>query len=381
MIYMDNASTTQVSPEVLVAMLPYFTERYGNAGNIHTMGLEAERAVEEARCAVAKPVNADANNIIFTSGGSEANSLAIVGLLPYLKKIGKMHIITSTIEHHSVLESMRHAISEGFEVTFIPPTVGGMTDMEQIKNAMRKDTGLMSFMYINNEIGSANNIEEIGNLCYENSILFHTDCVQAYCKKEINVNKMHVDFLSVSGHKIHAPKGIGFLYARNKYLLQPIIHGSKSQEFGLRGGTENVPYIVGFGEASKHNNSWDFRCGVKASEMRDALTMKLRSAGIAFHINGYPDFYSRIINLRFDDVDGETLLLMLNSKGLLVSAGSACSAHEAKPSHVLTEIGLSDSEARSSVRFSFSEYTTKSEVQEAAEIVAESIKQLLAAKE
>lgn len=376
-IYMDNASTTAVSPEALVAMLPYFNEKYGNAGNIHSMGMDAENAVDNARALVAKPIHAKTENIIFTSGGSEANSLAIIGVLEHLKEIGKTHIITTTIEHHSVLNAMHRAEELGFDVTYVKPSKHGIVDTPSIIRELRENTGLVSVMYVNNEIGTSNPIDAIGYVCYENGVLFHTDCVQAYCKKPIDVNKMCVDLLSVSGHKIHAPKGIGFLYARDRRVLKPLIHGSVSQEYGLRGGTENVPYIVALGEASKKDHS-DFMFGSKIYGLISQFCSALRELDCA-EVNGYTDFYSRIVNVKFDGIDGETLLLLLNSRGLIVSAGSACSAHEAKPSYVLKEIGLSDDEARSSVRFSIHDEMSAEEINEAASIVVEAVKQLQAA--
>lgn len=374
MIYLDNASTTQVSNHVFDAMRPYFMEKYGNPGNLHSMGIEAASAVEKARARVAKPIHADPSEIIFTSGGSEANSLAITGLLNHLSETGRTHIVTSNVEHGSVLAATKYAIHKGFEVTYVPVNPEtGCVEPQAVIDAMRDYTGLVSIMCVNNEIGTTNPIEEIGLIAHKHGALFHTDCVQAYCHKEIDVNKSYIDFLSASGHKIHAPKGIGMLYAKNRHLLSPLISGSASQEYGLRGGTENVPYIVGFGAAAEEAYANIKQFDIRTSGCRTRLLFDIASNldGVKSNI---PKPNSNIVSLRFDGVDGETLLLMLNSRGVYVSAGSACSAHEAKPSHVLKAIGLTDDEARRTVRVSFSIMTKTEDVAEAARIIVDSVK-------
>lgn len=375
MIYLDNASTTRVSPGVMSAMLPYFMEQYGNAGNIHSMGIEAAHAITRAREQVAKPIGADPDNIIFTSGGSEANTLAILGVLDHLKKIGKTHIITSSYEHHSVLETIKSTFHKGFTATYIDPDDHGYIYADAIEEKIQPDTGLVSIMGVNNETGTRNPISDIGRMCHKQGILFHTDCVQAYCMTPIDVMVDRIDFLSASGHKLYAPKGIGFLYAKNKAILRPCIYGSESQEYGLRGGTENVPYIVGFGAAVEedHRDTWSYS---RYYGLRQRLLGILDKNLSGWHVNGMPFYGSKIVNLRFDGVDGETLLLLLNSEGVIVSAGSACSAHEARPSHVLKALGLTDDQVRSSIRISFSAYTTVDEIDEAARIIIESVKKL-----
>lgn len=375
MIYLDNAATTQVSQPVLDAMLPYFTEVYGNAGSIHTMGLNAAQAIKKAREQCALPINANPDDIIFTSGGSEANTLAIVGLAKYLKSIGKTHLITTQVEHPSVLEAMKYLFHNGFTITYLPVLPTGELRLDSLKKAIQHDTGLVSVMGVNNEIGNEFNLKGIGAICRQNGVLFHTDCVQAYCNINIDVEEFNIDFLSVSGHKFHAPKGVGFLYARNKDILEPIVFGG-GQEFGLRSGTENTPYIVGLGAAAsiayenfyisrrKYKTLMEVFAGTLIEEVPDAL------------LNGLPHYYSRILNVRFEGVDGETLLLLLNSKGVYVSAGSACSAHSIIPSHVLMSLQLSESEARSSIRVSFSENLSSEEVANAARIIGGSVKEL-----
>jgi len=373
MIYLDNAATTQVSQRVVDAMLPYFTEMYGNAGSIHTMGTTAAKALEKARVQCAAPLNADPNNIIFTSGGSEANTLAIVGLADHLKSIGKTHIITSKVEHPSVLEAMKRLFYMGFEITYISPDRQGNIDVKDVIGAIRESTGLVSIMAVNNETGNAYDIGQIGAECSKRGDFFHTDCVQAYGNLKINVEEYHIDFLAASGHKFHAQKGVGFLYTKHKELLSPVILGG-GQEFSLRSGTENVPAIVGMGEAAEA--AYGALTAQSNSDKRKLFLKELTKELGEIHINGCPHDGSKTVNLYFNGVDGETLLLLLNNRGVFVSAGSACSAHSAVPSHVLTAIGLSADEARSSIRVSFSTYTSNEEICEAARIIADSVKKL-----
>jgi len=375
MIYLDNAATTRVSPEVLEAMLPYFSDIYGNPGSIHSAGREAAKAVEKARAQVAAPIGARPDNIIFTSGGSEANTLAIVGLTDYLKSVGRTHIVTTKVEHHSVLNAIKSLFDSGFDVTWLDVDRDGTIPTERIARAVRENTGLVSIMAVNNEIGNRYPIEHIGQICRAAGALFHTDCVQAYCGTNIDVGISCIDFLSASGHKVHAPKGVGFLYARHKEFLRPVIHGG-SQEYELRGGTHNVPYIAGMGKAAElayvewlHNING---CGIKTGLLKRGVFSQL--SGV--YVNGKPHDNSKTLNLRFDRVDGETLLLLLDSRGVEVSAGSACSAHYAVPSHVLSAIGLTEDEARSSIRVSVSQYTTDEEITEATRLIVDSVKQL-----
>lgn len=374
MIYLDNAATTGVSPEVLGAMLPYMTEHYGNPGSIHAAGMTAAQAVVHAREQCAAAINAGPEQIIFTSGGSEANNLAIIGLAEHLKKTGKTHIITTTVEHPSVLNATKYLFHHGFEVTYCPVDSSGRINFGVLEYAIRPNTGLISVMAVNNEIGNYYDIAAIGDLCHDRDILFHSDCVQAFGARSLDVEQNHIDFLSVSGHKFHAPKGCGFLFSRYKTLLQPLIHGG-GQEFGLRAGTTNVPSIVGLGLAAERaakNVSRSFAAGRLLQ--RNFLAGDDELPGVT--INGNPKSVSKILNLRIDGVDGETLLLLLSSRGVMVSAGSACSAHSHTPSHVLKALGLTDDQARSSIRVSVSADTTEDEIREASRIMAESIKLL-----
>lgn len=374
MIYLDNAATTKVSLEVLEAMLPYMTEDYGNPGSIHAAGLSAAKAVVRAREQCAAAINASPEQIIFTSGGSEANNLAIIGIAEYLKKIGKTHIVTTMVEHPSVLNATKYLFGHGFEVTYCPVDPLGRLRFGELESLIRPNTGLISVMAVNNEIGNYYDFDAIGALCRDRDILFHSDCVQAFGTRHINVDQINIDFLSVSGHKFHAPKGCGFLFARHKTILQPLIHGGE-QEFGLRAGTTNVPSIVGLGVAAERAAGSIGRSITAGNLLQRALLTEIGElTGVT--INGNPKTCGKILNLRFDGVDSETLLLLLSSRGVMVSAGSACSAHSSTPSHVLKAIGLTDDQARNSIRVSFSTDTTVEEVKEAGHIIAESVKVL-----
>ena len=377
MIYLDNAATTKVADQVLEAMLPYYKEFYGNPGSIHSQGLKAAEAVEKARESIASSINAQPENIIFTSGGSEANSLAILGVADYLKKIGKRHIITTCVEHKSVLNSIKQLFHKDFECTFLNVSEQGYLSMDELKQSIRPDTGLVSIMGMNNETGNLYDVEKIGKICRTNNVLFHTDCVQAYGCIPIDVEEYNIDFLSASGHKIYATKGVGFLFARDKDMLAPIIYGG-GQEFGLRSGTENVPGIVGFGVAASLFTDTDclYRTQYHNAHMREVLLNELDSNINDFRQNGVPCPESKIINLRFDGVDGETLLLLLNSSGVCVSSGAACNSHDSVPSHVLKSLGLTDEQARSSIRISFSPFTTLEETFNASSIIVDSVKKL-----
>mgnify|MGYP002544361138 len=372
LVYLDNAATTRVSPEVVSGMIPYFEEVYGNAGSIHCMGRSARKAIDIAREQVSRPIGAKPENIIFTSCGSEANNLALFGVAEQLSKTGNTHIIISNIEHDSVLGCVHDLqYKYGFDVSIARADKNGIVSASEIKSLMREYTGLVSVMAVNNELGTMNPIREIGELCRSREVMFHTDCVQAYCNIPIDVEKDCIDFLSVSGHKFHAPKGVGFLYARNKEFINPILVGG-GQEYGLRAGTENTPYIVGLGKAAELASD-KVRNRNTYSELIRAFVSEIGNRIDGVHINGTPYSGSKIVNIRFDGVDSETLLLFLDSQGVCVSAGSACAAHSAKPSHVLKAIGLTDMEARSSIRISISDETTKDELNFAAKEICESV--------
>jgi len=361
-------------------MMPYLTEEYGNAGTLYSLGRRAASAIMTARDTTAALLGAACEQIIFTSGGSESNNTVFKGLRHRLLDQGKTHLVVSAIEHDSVLKAAQSLIKDGFDITYVQPDAGGCIHARAVEEAMRPDTGLVSVMFVNNETGVVNDIESIGMICRRSSVLFHSDCVQAAGQYDIDVDKFQLDFASVSSHKIHGPKGVGALYVRDKSLAS-LICGGAEQEFGLRGGTENVAGIVGFGRAcemAKQNLREDM---IQVSALKQLfysfLLEALKQHGIqrgCVHVNGMPVVSpGKTLNIRVDCVDGETLLLMLDAKGVCVSAGSACRSREAEPSHVLTAMGLSSEEARSSVRISLSKYNTSKDIIEAAGIFASSI--------
>ena len=380
MIYLDNAATTKIAPEVLDAMMPYLTDEYGNAGTLYGLGRSAAAAIKKAREQVATLFGCTPDHVIFTSGGSESNNTVFKGLRHQLKESGKTHLVVSAIEHDSVLRAAEMLTKDGFYITYVKPNREGVIEAQDIERAIQEDTGLVSVMYVNNETGAVNNIRAIGQICRVHSVLFHTDCVQAAGQFQVDINKDCVDFVSVSSHKLHGPKGVGALYVRETDIF-PLICGGNEQEFGLRGGTENVPGIIGFGRACEAATGNLRENTIEVSVLKQKfyaqLIAALNECGIGrecVHVNGRPVIESgKVLNLRFDGVDAETLLLMLDTKGVCVAAGSACSSHEAKPSHVLTAMGLSRDEARSAIRFSFSKYNTTEEIESAAQITASCI--------
>ena len=390
MIYLDNAATTMIAPKVLDAMMPYLKEEYGNAGTIYGLGRRAAEAIEKARKQVADFIGAKPEQIIFTSGGTEANNLAILGCKDYLDKIGKRHIVTSQTEHDSVLRAIdalckplchndEKCIKPEFYTSFLQVNKYGHVSMIELESMLQRhnDIGLVSVMYVNNEIGTINPVKATGELCRKNCTLFLTDCVQAAGSVALNVNDICCDFMSISSHKIHGPKGIGALYIRDKKYISPIINGGSIQEFGLRGGTENVASIVGFGEACElaykdiveYNQTITFYKKVFCNTLKDILTED------DIKVNG-EQHQGKILSLTFKDVDAETLVLMMDSRNVCISAGSACTSHESKPSHVLKAIGLSDDDARSTVRISFSEYNTLDEIENSSKLLAYCVKTL-----
>lgn len=377
MIYLDNAATTKIAPEVLDAMMPYLTDEYGNAGTLYGLGRSAAAAIKKAREQVATLFGCTSDHVIFTSGGSEGNNTVFKGLRHQLKESGKTHLVVSAIEHDSVLRAAEMLTKDGFYITYIKPGSDGRISPKAVEAAIHEDTGLVSIMFVNNETGVVNDINEIGRICRQNEVLFHTDCVQAAGQYPLTVHKNDVDFASVSSHKIHGPKGVGALFVREKNLL-PLVCGGAEQEFGLRGGTENVAGIVGFGKAAEMavSNMHDDMIEVSVMKQKFYMTMTetFRELGVesgCVHVNGYPVIEpGKTLNLRFDGVDAQTLLLMLDSKGVCISAGSACRSHEAEPSHVLVAMGISPDDARNSVRVSFSKYNTTDEAIEAAKAVA-----------
>jgi len=374
-IYLDYAATTPVAGEVLETMLPYFSECWGNASAVYATGREARRAVEDARKAVAAAIGAQPQEIYFTSGGSESDNTAICGTARALKEKGK-HIITTAIEHHAVLNPCKQLQKEGFEVTFVMPDREGRIDLESIRKVIRTDTIIVSVMTANNEIGTIEPVSEIGRICRENGILFHTDAVQAVGSISVNVQETGCDLLSLSAHKFYGPKGIGALYIREGTRLNPLIAGGE-QERGLRAGTENVPGIAGLGKAIAMAGENAEQNAVHMRRMRDRLVKGILSSVPEAVLNGpKEDRLPNNCSFRFDGIDGEALLLRLDLAGIAASAGSACTAGSREVSHVLKAIGLTEAEAKSSLRLTTGIYTTENEVDETVKVIGEIVKDL-----
>jgi len=375
---MDNASTTKVDPEVLKAMLPYFTTYYGNPSSIHAFGREARKAVDTVRINVAKIIGAKDDEIIFTAGGTESDNLAIKGI-SYLNKdkrtIKGPHIITSAIEHPGVLETCRHLETQGFQVKYLPVDTDGIINLMDLQKSISKNTFLITIMSANNEIGTIQPIEEIGKISHEHDIIFHTDAVQAVAKLPIEVKKQHIDLLALSAHKIHGPKGIGALYIRNGIKVQPIIHGG-GHEKGVRSSTLNVPGIVGLGKACELAKKRMPRDIPYMKTLRDLLiknTLQIEES----YLNGHPK--KRLANnahFRFTGIEGESLLLGLDEQGIATSTGSACSSQKLQASHVLLAIGLDPVQAHGSLRLSLGRENTKEEVHYVSKIIPQIVEKL-----
>lgn len=371
-IYLDNAATTKTAPEAVEAMLPYFTEYYGNASSIYGLGAESKKAITGAREVIAKSLNADSTEIYFTAGGSESDNWALVATAEAYAGKGK-HIITSKIEHHAVLHTCEYLEKKGYEVTYIDVDENGILKLEELKKAIRPDTILISVMFANNEIGTIQPIKEIGELAKENGILFHTDAVQAYAHVPIDVDEYHIDMLSASGHKLNGPKGIGFLYIRKGVKIRSFVHGG-AQERSRRAGTENVPGIVGLGAAAESAFSkLDVRMK-KECELRDHLIDRIEKEIPYCRLNG--DREKRLpnnVNFSFQFIEGESLLIMLDMKGICASSGSACTSGSLDPSHVLLAIGLPHEIAHGSLRLTLSEENTVEEM----DFVVDSVKEIV----
>ena len=361
LIYMDNAATTSVRPEVLEAMMPYFTQHFGNASSIHTFGRGARRALENARKQVAAALGCEAREIYFTAGGSESDNWAIRCAVEAKANKGK-HIITSAIEHHAVLHTCEYMEKQGYEVTYLPVDEYGLVSVESVKNAIRPDTVLITIMAANNEIGTLQPIAEIGKLAKENGILFHTDAVQAVGAVPIDVNAWNVDMLSLSGHKLHAPKGVGALYVRKGVRISNLIYGG-AQERGLRAGTENLPGIVGLGKAIELAVAELPEYTERVSRLRDKLIKGILENIPDVQLNGHPTIrLPGNVNVSVRYVEGEALLMRLDLAGVAASSGSACTSGSLDPSHVLLAIGLPHEIAHGSLRLSLGNDTTEDEV-------------------
>ena len=376
-IYLDYHATTPVDPEVLKAMLPYFTEVFGNAASRnHEFGWTAEAAVEKARQQIAQLIGAHEKEIIFTSGATESNNLAIAGAADMYKEKGN-HIISSPIEHKSVLDTCHALEKQGFEITFLPVDQYGQISAEKVRNAITPKTILVSIMTANNEIGTINPLAEIGKVCKEKGVIFHTDAVQAAGKIPLNVESMSVDLMSLSAHKIYGPKGVGALYVRRKnprVRLSPLIHGG-GHERGMRSGTLNVPGLVGFGKAAELSQKLMVEENARIIRLREKLWTAIQERLDEVYLNGHPvDRISNNLNVSFAFVEGESL--MMGMKELAVSSGSACTSASLEPSYVLKHIGVGEDLAHTSIRFGLGRFTTDKEIDFAIERVVETVKKL-----
>lgn len=376
-VYVDNAATTPISKEVLDAMMPWLTEGYGNASSIYSKGREAGWALKAAREKVAACLGADPSEIYFTSCGSESDNWALKGAMQTLAKKGKKHIITTAFEHHAILHTCRALEKQGFEVTYLPVHENGVVRVEDVKAAIRPDTGLVSIMYANNEIGTIQPIAEIGALCREEKIWFHTDAVQAIGHVSVNVKEQNVDMLSLSGHKIHAMKGIGVLYVKKGIVLPNLIDGG-GQEKGKRAGTENIAAIVGLAKALEIATQNIEERAAKTRVLRDKIIDSLLKIERS-RLNG--DREKRLpgnVNISFEGIEGESLLLSLDALGICASSGSACTSGSLDPSHVLLSIGLIHEVAHGSLRISLDDANTEDEVDYILEVLPGIIERLRA---
>ncbi|NBK93215.1 cysteine desulfurase NifS [bacterium 1XD21-13] len=372
LIYLDNAATTKTAPEVVEAMLPYFTEHFGNPSSVYGLAAESKKAVTEAREIIAKALGAGVEEIYFTAGGSEADNWALKATAESYRNKGR-HIITTRIEHHAILHTCEWLEKNGFEVTYLNVDENGVVKMEELQKAIRPDTILISVMFANNEIGTLEPIREIGELAHERGILFHTDAVQAFGHVPIDVDEYHIDMLSASGHKLNGPKGIGFLYIRKGLRLRSFIHGG-AQERKRRAGTENVPGIVGFGKAvERAMATLEERTGTER-KLRDYLIDRVLKEIPYTRLNGHRT--SRLpnnANFSFQFIEGESLLIMLDMEGICGSSGSACTSGSLDPSHVLLSIGLPHEIAHGSLRLTLNEEITEADL----DFVVEQLKRII----
>ncbi|MCI7369859.1 MAG: cysteine desulfurase NifS [Firmicutes bacterium] len=367
-VYADNAATTSVSKTALDAMMPYLTTLYGNPSSLYSFAQKAKEALEEARQTVADIIGAQPKEIYFTSGGSEADNQAIVSMAKFGALKGKKHLISTKFEHHAVLHTLKQLEKQGFEVTLLDVHEDGVVRLEDVEAAIREDTALVTVMFANNEIGTVQPIKEIGALCRSKGIPFHTDAVQAAGHMPINVQEMNIDLLSMSGHKFHAPKGVGVLYAKKGMPLFNIIEGG-AQERGKRAGTENIPGIVALAAALKESVDNMEANTAKIIPMRDKLFAELSKIPHS-KINGSLEHHvPGTVNMCFEGIEGESLLLLLDSKGVCASSGSACTSGSLDPSHVLLAIGLPHEVAHGSLRLSIGEYNTMEEIDHIIEVV------------
>lgn len=375
-VYLDNASTTFVSSEVLAEMLPCFNSIYGNSNSVHSFGREANAIVDRARDRIASAINANkSNEIYFTSGGTEADNWAIRGIAHAYSNKGK-HIITSAIEHHAVLDSCKKLEEEGYEVTYLPVDRNGLVSMVELLHSIRKDTTMISIIAVNNEIGTIQNIKAIAKIAHDYGIIFHTDAVQAIGNVKIDVQDMEIDALTISAHKIYGPKGIGCLYLKNGIRIEPLIVGG-SQEREKRGGTVNVPLVAGFGKACEVAVRDMLINQQKLRNIREYFVRNLNEKIEYITINGHPQQkINGILNVSFDMVDNESLLMLLDMDGVAVSIASACTSGSNEQSHVLKAMGLENSVVQSSLRISFGKNISRSDVDYAVDVISKAVAKL-----
>jgi len=371
-IYLDNAATTKVDNDVIREMLPYYYEDYGNASSQHGMGYNARKALEKARKIIAKSIGAKEYEIVFTSGGTESNNLALKGLYFANKESGKKHIITTKIEHDCVLKTCEWLGEHGAEVTYLDVDAEGFIDLDELKGSIREDTLLVSVIHGNNEIGTIQNLEEIGRICKEKDVYFHTDACQSYTKSDINVKKQNLSLLTLNAHKIHGPKGVGALFIADGVKIHPMQHGG-GHERNLRSGTENIPGIMGFAAAIKMASKKDVE---KMEELRDYFIEELSKIS-NIKLNGPNE--KRLcnnINVSFGNIEGEAIGGDLENYEIYTSTGSACMSHSLKSSHVLKAIGLTPLESNSSLRISLSKFTTKEEIDKTLGVLKNTVERL-----
>lgn len=375
LIYLDNAATTKTAPEVVEAMLPYFTENYGNPSSVYEFAGISKKAVTESREIIAGALGADQSEIYFTAGGSEADNWALKAAAEAYKSKGR-HIITTKIEHHAILHTCEYLEKQGYEVTYLDVDETGIVKMDQLKKAVRPDTILISVMFANNEIGTVQPVKEIGEIAKEKGILFHTDAVQAFGQLPINVDEYHIDMLSSSAHKLNGPKGIGFLYIRKGVKIRSFVHGG-AQERKRRAGTENVPGIMGFGAAVKRAMETMEERTRKEQELRDHLIDRVLKEVPYVRLNGHrTKRLPNNTNFSFQFIEGESLLIMLDMEGICGSSGSACTSGSLDPSHVLLAIGLPHEIAHGSLRLTLSDETTMEDIDYTVEAIKKIVERL-----
>lgn len=376
-VYLDNAATTALSPRVLEAMLPYFTQYYGNPSSVHAFGREAKQGLDKARDQVAKALHCEPSEVIFTGCGTESDNTVLLGVAQRYGNKGK-HIITTNVEHHAILHTCEYLEKQGYEVTYLPVDQDGLVTAEQVAAAIRPDTILVSIMFANNEVGTIMPIQEIGAVCKEKGVLFHTDAVQAVGHIPVDVQAMHIDMLSLSAHKFHGPKGVGALYCRKGIRLPSYIMGG-AQEKGRRAGTENVAGIVGLGAAIQLATEQLKENRAKMTALRDRLMAGIQERIPEVKLNGHPT--KRLpnnVNFSFKYIEGESILLMLDMNGIAASSGSACTSGSLDPSHVLLALGLPHEIAHGSVRLTLGDETTAEDIDYTIDVLEKTVTRLRA---